>query len=205
MQGIIKYAQFSCIFCSIFLYYFSLEVAHQVSNDGLMSFMGISPFLSLIYHIQFSLLTDFFPPFLCKTVSSVARCSPATREARVRFPGRVIPKTLKMEPTAVVRDAPHKQWSKGKQASEPQLEKGRGRPDLNQLVRNWAVKPHLNLNLNLQRYYRHRYQTPIPTLLDALALHGGSYTGQKCGFDMCAVLYGDLHTKIRKRYRKSHC
>ena len=26
-QGIIKYAQFSCIFCSIFLYYFSLEVA----------------------------------------------------------------------------------------------------------------------------------------------------------------------------------
>ena len=48
---------------------------------------------------------------------------PLTREARVRFPGRVIPKTLKMEPTAVVRDAPHKQWSKGKQASEPQLEK----------------------------------------------------------------------------------
>ena len=43
--------------------------------------------------------------------------------ARVRFPGRVIPKTLKMEPTAVVRDAPHKQWSKGNQASEPQLEK----------------------------------------------------------------------------------
>ena len=61
IQGIIKYAQFSCIFCSIFLYYFSLEVAHQVSNDGLMSFMGISPFLSLIYHIEFSLLTDFFP------------------------------------------------------------------------------------------------------------------------------------------------
>ncbi|KAJ8025691.1 hypothetical protein HOLleu_33313 [Holothuria leucospilota] len=28
-----------------------------------------------------------------------------------------------MEPSAVVRDAPHKQWSKGKQASEPQLEK----------------------------------------------------------------------------------
>ena len=26
-QGIIKYAQFFCIFCSIFLYYFSLEVA----------------------------------------------------------------------------------------------------------------------------------------------------------------------------------
>ena len=46
------------------------------------------------------------------------------RKARARFPGRVIPKTLKMEPTAVVRDAPHKQWNKGKQASEPQLEKG---------------------------------------------------------------------------------
>ena len=34
---------------------------------------------------------------------------PLTRKARVRFPGRVIPKTLKMEPTAVVRDVPHKQ------------------------------------------------------------------------------------------------
>ena len=32
-------------------------------------------------------------------------------------------KDFKMEPFAVVRDAPHKQWSKGKQASEPQLEK----------------------------------------------------------------------------------
>ena len=49
--------------------------------------------------------------------------SHATGETRVRFPDRVIPKTLKMEPSAVVRDAPHKQWSKGKQASEPQLEK----------------------------------------------------------------------------------
>ena len=28
-----------------------------------------------------------------------------------------------MEPTAVVRHAPHKPWSKGKQTSEPQLEK----------------------------------------------------------------------------------
>ena len=68
---------------------------------------------------------------------------PLTRKARARFPGRVIPKTLKMEPSAVVRDAPHKQWSKGKQASEPQLEKGRGRLDLNQLDGNWAVKPYL--------------------------------------------------------------
>ena len=48
---------------------------------------------------------------------------PLTLKARVRFPGRVVPKTLKMEPTTVMRDAPHKQWSKGKQASEPQLEK----------------------------------------------------------------------------------
>ena len=68
---------------------------------------------------------------------------PLTRKARARFPGRVMPKTLKMEPSAVVRDAPHKQWSKGKQASEPQLEKGRGRLDLNQLDGNWAVKPYL--------------------------------------------------------------
>ena len=50
---------------------------------------------------------------------------PLTRKAQVRFPGRVIPKTLKMEPTAFVRDAPQKQWSKGKQASEPQLGKRR--------------------------------------------------------------------------------
>ncbi|KAJ8048535.1 hypothetical protein HOLleu_00888 [Holothuria leucospilota] len=35
-----------------------------------------------------------------------------TRKAQVRFPGRVIPKTLKMEPTAVVHDAPHKQWKR---------------------------------------------------------------------------------------------
>ena len=85
-QGIIKYEQFSCIFCSIFLYYFSLEVAQEVSNDGLMSFMGISPFLSLIYHIECSLLTDFFHTFLYKPVSSVARCSHVAREAGVPFP-----------------------------------------------------------------------------------------------------------------------
>ena len=46
-----------------------------------------------------------------------------SREVGSSSPGRVIPKTLKMEPTAVVRDAPHEQRSKGKQASEPQLEK----------------------------------------------------------------------------------
>ena len=39
-----------------------------------------------------------------------------------------------MEPTAVVRDATHKQRSNGKQANEPQLEKGRGRLHLNQLL-----------------------------------------------------------------------
>ena len=49
-----------------------------------------------------------------------------------------------MESSAIVRDTPHKQWSKGKQVSEPQLEKkrspSRGRLDLNQLVGNWTVK-----------------------------------------------------------------
>ncbi|KAJ8033110.1 hypothetical protein HOLleu_23250 [Holothuria leucospilota] len=74
---------------------------------------------------------------------------PLTREARVLFPGRVIPKTLKMEHAAVVRDAPHKQWSKGKQARESQLEKSRGRLDLNQLVGNWAVKPHVTNSMHV--------------------------------------------------------
>ena len=46
-----------------------------------------------------------------------------------------------MEPTAVVRDATHKQWSKGKQASEPQMEKGRDRFDLN----HWLETGPLNL------------------------------------------------------------
>ncbi|KAJ8021725.1 hypothetical protein HOLleu_39011 [Holothuria leucospilota] len=57
---------------------------------------------------------------------------PLTRKARVRFPGRVIPKTLKMEPTAVVRDAPHKQWSRENKPVSHNWEKGRGRLDLNQ-------------------------------------------------------------------------
>ena len=55
--------------------------------------------------------------------SLVVEHSLRTREVPGSNPGRVIPKTLKMEPTAVVRNAPHKQRSKGKQASEPQLEK----------------------------------------------------------------------------------
>ena len=54
--------------CSIFLYYFSQEVAQEVSNECLMSFMGISPFLSLIYHIEFSLFTDFFSMSLYATL-----------------------------------------------------------------------------------------------------------------------------------------
>ena len=36
---------------------------------------------------------------------------PFTRESRVRFPGQVIPKTSKMERTAIVHGAQHKQWS----------------------------------------------------------------------------------------------
>ncbi|KAJ8022910.1 hypothetical protein HOLleu_37940 [Holothuria leucospilota] len=68
---------------------------------------------------------------------------PLWQEARVRFPRRVILKTLKMEPTAVVRDAPHKQWSMGKQASEPQLEKRPWPARLEPIGWNWTVKPHL--------------------------------------------------------------
>ena len=78
-----------------------------------------------------------------RVIGLVVEHPPLTRKARVRFPGRVIPKTLKQEASAVVRDAPHKQWSKGKQTSETLLEKRLGQLDLNQLVGNRAVKPHL--------------------------------------------------------------
>lgn len=43
-----------------------------------------------------------------------------------------------------MRDAPEKQWSKGKQAIQAQLEKGsRVQLDLNQMVGDWAVKLYL--------------------------------------------------------------
>ncbi|KAJ8021317.1 hypothetical protein HOLleu_38482 [Holothuria leucospilota] len=58
-------------------------------------------------------------------------------------PGRVIPKTLKMEPTAFVLGAQHKQWSRENKPVSHNWKKGRGRLDLNQLVGNWDVKPHL--------------------------------------------------------------
>ena len=44
--------------CSIFLYFFPLEVVQYLSNDRLVSFMGISLFLSLIYHIQNNIYTE---------------------------------------------------------------------------------------------------------------------------------------------------
>ena len=66
---------------------------------------------------------QFFTSFRRPRVQSSGRASASHAEGPALIPGRVIPKTLKMEPTAVVRDAPNKQWSKGKQASEPKLEK----------------------------------------------------------------------------------
>ena len=57
--------------------------------------------------------------------------------------GRVILKTLKMELTAIVLGAQHKQWSRENKPVSHNWKKGRGRLDLNQLVGNWAVKLHL--------------------------------------------------------------
>ena len=62
--------------------------------------------------------------------------------------GRVIPKTLKMEPTAIVLGVQHKQWSKENKPVSHNWKKGRGRLDLNQKVGNWAVKLHLTYLLN---------------------------------------------------------
>ncbi|KAJ8018706.1 NLR family CARD domain-containing protein 4 [Holothuria leucospilota] len=51
--------------------------------------------------------------------------------------------TLKMESTAFVLGAQHKQWSRENKPVSHNWKKGRGRLDLNQLVGNWDVKPHL--------------------------------------------------------------
>ena len=62
--------------------------------------------------------------FICpydRVFGLVVEHPPLTPKARVRFPGRIIPKTLKMEPSVVVRGDPQKHLSKGKQASDPQL------------------------------------------------------------------------------------
>ncbi|KAJ8049729.1 hypothetical protein HOLleu_02606 [Holothuria leucospilota] len=50
--------------------------------------------------------------------------------------GRVISKASKMEPTAVVVGAQHKQWSRENKPVSHNCKKGCGLPDLNQLVRN---------------------------------------------------------------------
>ena len=57
-----------------------------------------------------------------------------------------------MEPTAVVRDAPHKQWSRENKPVSNNWKKGRGRLNLNQLVGNWAVKPHLTSNILVNNF-----------------------------------------------------
>ena len=49
--------------------------------------------------------------------------------------------------TAIVLGAQHKQWSRENKPVSHNWKKGRGRPDLNQLVGNWAVKLHLTLTL----------------------------------------------------------
>ncbi|KAJ8038129.1 hypothetical protein HOLleu_19116 [Holothuria leucospilota] len=50
-----------------------------------------------------------------------------------------------MEPSAIVLGAQHKQWSRENKPVSHAGKKGRGRPHLNQLIRNLAVKPHLTL------------------------------------------------------------
>ncbi|KAJ8031193.1 hypothetical protein HOLleu_27841 [Holothuria leucospilota] len=53
-----------------------------------------------------------------------------------------------MEPTAFVLCAQHKQWSRENKPVSHNWKKGCGHLDLNQLVGNWGVKPHLT-NLTL--------------------------------------------------------
>ncbi|KAJ8023461.1 hypothetical protein HOLleu_35914 [Holothuria leucospilota] len=48
-----------------------------------------------------------------------------------------------MKPTAFVLGAQHKQWSRENKPVSHNWKKGRGPLDLNQLVGNWDVKPHL--------------------------------------------------------------
>ncbi|KAJ8026221.1 hypothetical protein HOLleu_34013 [Holothuria leucospilota] len=48
-----------------------------------------------------------------------------------------------MEPTAFVLGAQHKQWSRENKPVSHNWKKGCGHLDLNQLVGNWDVTPHL--------------------------------------------------------------
>lgn len=48
-----------------------------------------------------------------------------------------------------------------------------------------------------QRYYKHRFETPIPTLLPSLLMEM-QISGRKCESDMYTVLFGDLHTKLER-------
>ena len=66
-----------------------------------------------------------------------------SRKVRGSTLGWVIPKTLKMEPAVIVLGAQHKQWKRESKLVSHNWKKIRGRPDLQQLVTNWAVKSHL--------------------------------------------------------------
>ena len=86
-----RYHQISAIFQAFLLnfpLFFSLEVVQYLSNDRLVSFMGISPFLSLIYHIQNTINSEKLLIWNNKRGSSVARCWHAAREGKVQFPAR---------------------------------------------------------------------------------------------------------------------
>ena len=91
-----RYHQISAIFqafllnfpCSIFLYFFPLEVVQYLSNNRLVSFMEILPFLSLIYHIQNTINTEKLLDSNNKKGSSVARCWHSTWEGGVQFPAQ---------------------------------------------------------------------------------------------------------------------
>ena len=84
-----RYHQISAI-CQAFLLnfplFFSLELVQYLSNDCLVSFMGISPFLSLIYHIQNTINTEKLFLLNNNNGGSVARCWHATQEGGVQFP-----------------------------------------------------------------------------------------------------------------------
>lgn len=61
-------------------------------------------------------------------------------------PVRVLPKTLKIEPTSIVLGARHKQSSRENKPVNDNWKKGCRCLNLNQWIRNWTVKPHPNLN-----------------------------------------------------------
>ena len=81
-----SFAQFS----SFLYFFFSQEVVQYLSNDLLVSFMGISPFLSLIYHTQNTINTETFSISHHKSGGLVARFSSAAREGGVQFPAWVV-------------------------------------------------------------------------------------------------------------------